>query len=96
MAFYLIADYLNVGIRLYDIDGFDIICYRDSFEFRMERCLPYAEAFLNNLGKNYEKDLRECLNRLHDHQIVHKDIKPANLLYCPSKNKFVFVDYGVS
>ncbi len=33
---------------------------------------------------------------LHKLKIIHKDIKPENVLFSPSYNKFVFTDFGIS
>ena len=33
---------------------------------------------------------------MHSLQIVHCDIKPANVMFSPSLKKFVFIDFGVS
>jgi serine/threonine protein kinase len=33
---------------------------------------------------------------LHMLQIIHKDIKPANILYSDNYNKIVLCDYGIS
>ena len=33
---------------------------------------------------------------LHRHKIVHMDIKPDNVMFSPTLNKLVFIDYGLS
>jgi serine/threonine protein kinase len=33
---------------------------------------------------------------MHLLQIIHKDIKPANILYSLTYNKVVLIDYGIS
>lgn len=40
--------------------------------------------------------LLEELGIMHRHKIVHMDIKPSNLMWSPSLNKPVFIDFGLT
>lgn len=33
---------------------------------------------------------------MHYFNITHNDVKPSNIVYSHSYNKFVFIDYGLS
>ncbi len=37
-----------------------------------------------------------CVRMMHIMQIIHKDIKPANIIYSKTYNKVVLIDYGIS
>ncbi len=36
------------------------------------------------------------LRILHKLNIIHKDIKPSNMMFSPSYNKFILTDFGIS
>jgi len=38
----------------------------------------------------------KALHILHSHQIIHKDIKPDNIMYNPTTHKITFIDFGMS
>jgi predicted ATPase/tRNA A-37 threonylcarbamoyl transferase component Bud32 len=41
-------------------------------------------------------ELAGFLDALHHHQVIHKDIKPQNILYNPSTQQVFVVDFGIS
>jgi len=57
----------------------------------MECCEPYKPHY-----HNFEKDLKRSLYLLHMFQIVHLDVKSANICFSPSFGKYVFIDFGLS
>ncbi|GBF50910.1 stage II sporulation protein E [Leptospira ryugenii] len=40
--------------------------------------------------------LAEDLAELHRHKVMHKDIKPDNVIYFPDRNKAKLIDFGIS
>jgi predicted ATPase/GAF domain-containing protein/tRNA A-37 threonylcarbamoyl transferase component Bud32 len=40
--------------------------------------------------------LAEDLAELHRHKVMHKDIKPDNIIYFPDKKRAKFIDFGIS
>ena len=81
---------LGVGPKVGDYFGFDILMFSDCALFAMEPCLMIDD-------KNfYPDELYQALSILHKLHIMHQDIKPENIMFSPSLEKLVFIDYGLS
>jgi serine/threonine protein kinase len=65
--------------------------YRNCMEFSMECCREVV-----TYNPQMETDLLRALAKLHQNHIVHFDIKPENICFSPSLNKYVFIDFGLS
>lgn len=46
--------------------------------------------------KNYMKNLLRILDGAHSKGIIHRDIKPPNILYSPEEDKMTIIDWGLS
>lgn len=44
----------------------------------------------------FKNDLTQNLKVLHSLKMVHKDIKPDNILYSETMKRFVFTDFGLT
>ncbi|KAL5339231.1 kinase-like domain-containing protein [Aspergillus crustosus] len=68
-------------------------------ESDLEKILTYklnAEdaAFDINFTRFYWKEMLECVQAVHDHNIVHSDLKPANFLLVQGRLKLI--DFGIA
>ncbi|CAG7997103.1 unnamed protein product [Penicillium salamii] len=46
--------------------------------------------------RHYLRSLMTALNSVHEHEILHRDIKPTNFLYNPDLKEGVLVDFGLA
>jgi cell division control protein 7 len=46
--------------------------------------------------KKYMKSLFTSLEIIHSLDMIHRDVKPANFLYCPNEDSFSLIDFGLS
>jgi serine/threonine protein kinase len=85
---------LGIGPAIKTPYCFDLLCYREYIEFYMEECrnVRFHEYELENIKHR----LKMCLGLLHSFKIIHKDIKPANVLFSPIFNNYVLCDFGLS
>ncbi len=81
--------------RLYDTGMFD--------GFPVEIIPYYAEGNLENRTFTYETlrdsiipELNEGLHILHQNNIIHKDIKPSNIMLCDDRRTTAIIDFGIS
>ena len=78
----------GVGPQLNDIFGFDLLVFQNSVVFAMEVCQKPKKEFLNTLY--------DSISLMHSFGIVHGDVKPENIMWSPSLQKNVFIDFGLS
>lgn len=46
--------------------------------------------------KSYMRSLFSCLEQVHQHKIIHRDVKPANFLYNLESQTGVLIDFGLA
>ncbi|BAZ07866.1 serine/threonine protein kinase with Chase2 sensor [Calothrix sp. NIES-3974] len=51
---------------------------------------PHPEAFVINLVG----EILEILKFVHSHRVIHRDIKPGNIIRCKHDNRLVLIDFG--
>lgn len=79
------------------------------FSVRHKDCLalvmPYYEhvkfnrlirRFKPSDVRDYMRQLLLAVSHIHQHQIIHRDIKPNNFLYSPKTTKCALVDFGLA
>lgn len=86
---------LGVGVPVGSPDHpFDLVCYEDSIEFFMEYCQPISEC-LPKLSAEIEERLKYCVGVMHSFHLIHKDIKPANILVT-GEGTVMLADFEIS
>jgi len=53
-------------------------------------------AFNERQIRDLLADLLPVLRFIHSHQVIHRDITPANILRCNQNNRLVLIDFGVA
>ena len=72
-------------ITISDLDGLPLINYIEKFKnYPNERL---CGIFIN---------LATIISRIHKENIIHKDIKPSNILYKEDNDKVSIIDFGIS
>lgn len=93
-AFCRVCSMLGIGPKMRVCDGFDITCFEDCLEFTMELCKPLSS--LQCQAEESEMRLKYCVRLMHSLNLIHKDIKPSNIMYSPSSRDLVLIDFGIS
>lgn len=94
-GFLRICSVLKVGPYIEFGRAFDLVCFDDCVEFYMERCQFVNLRKLPSMS-NFKERLDFCVQSLHRLQIIHKDIKPDNIMFSKAWNDYVLVDFGIS
>ncbi|MEW5857762.1 MAG: serine/threonine-protein kinase, partial [Cyanobacteriota bacterium] len=58
--------------------------------------LEQQEAFTEEEIRDLLNDLLPVLQFVHEHQVIHRDIKPTNIIKRKRDGKFVLIDFGIS
>ena len=85
MTAYSLERYKNgYALIMEDIGGLSLA------EYRQERSLSVPEFLAIAI------QLTEALHQLHQHHIIHKDIKPANILIHPETGRVKLIDFSIA
>lgn len=96
-AFNKICSILKIGPKVGSPShGFDMVCFNDCIDYYMEKCQPCVSPPEGYPLRKVERRLKYCVRVMHILKIMHKDIKPANILYSNSWKDLVLTDFGVS
>lgn len=44
--------------------------------------------------KNFLLEMLKLLSHVHSHRLVHRDVKPQNIIHCQTDNRLVLIDFG--
>ncbi|MEP0772025.1 serine/threonine-protein kinase [Trichocoleus sp. ST-U1] len=58
--------------------------------------LERQQAFTEEQIRDLLNDLLPVLQFVHEHQVIHRDIKPTNIIKRKRDGKFVLIDFGIS
>ena len=79
---------LKIGPKVWPCFGFDALMFSECIEFGMEACQKMTQL-------NFDQhSLFTNLAIIHRLKLIHQDIKPLNIMWSPSQNKIVFIDFG--
>lgn len=97
---------LEIIKKLQNLDSPNIAKFYDvgTFNGNTVVILPYyklgslqgKKISFNSLKKNIIPCLNEALKILHGVGILHKDLKPANIMFLENKNGVALIDFGIS
>lgn len=73
--------------------GFSMTYYPKSLSHLIQS--RFRGNLINNFG-NYSKQLIEAINHCHRHGVIHRDIKPDNIMYESHGDYLVLVDFDIA
>ncbi|MCU0544210.1 MAG: AAA family ATPase [Oscillatoriaceae cyanobacterium Prado104] len=83
--FYRIENYLNgIALILEDFGGVDLAQYLSTAKLKLKDFLAIAIQLANGLAQ------------IHQHQIIHKDIKPHNIIINPETEEVKITDFSIA
>ena len=85
---YQISSALQIGPKITQLFGFDLIIYENCVEFTMEKC-----SRSTSLNKD---EILKSIKALHEFKIIHGDIKEDNIMYSQVYKKNVLIDFNCS
>ena len=99
---------LNELELLYDLRDSDSVCPLITAFRHQDQVIAVLPYFQHHDFRNYFRDMTvadmrlyfrslfTALRSVHEHHILHRDIKPTNFLYNPERSRGVLVDFGLA
>lgn len=87
---------MGVGPYVEHGRSFDLFITDGHIEFLMERCEPINFRKISMSAERFKHRISACLRKMHRLHLLHKDIKPDNIMYSPYWRDYVLVDFGIS
>jgi len=83
------------------IELLDTVRQKDTFIFvlplyKYDHFREILKKADTRLISSYMKELLIALNHLHQHNVIHRDVKPGNFLFSMSTSKGVLIDFGLA
>jgi PAS domain S-box-containing protein len=90
IGIYDIEKYGNTSIIIEEDFGAEALSERLTSFKDNNRFMPFEEFFQLAIK------ISEILEKIHQRNIIHKDINPSNLVFNPQTNHLKFIDFGIS
>jgi serine/threonine protein kinase len=83
-----LLDYFQIGTDLYLVEEYipGTVLSRALDRGRTRFTEPQIEDFL--------RQMLRLLEYIHGHRLIHRDIKPHNIIFCQTDRRYVLVDFG--
>jgi serine/threonine protein kinase len=53
-----------------------------------------GQCYDESAVKNFLLEMLKLLSHVHSHRLVHRDVKPQNIIHCQTDNRLVLIDFG--
>ena len=82
-----LLDYFKIGTDLYLVEAY--IPGRN-----LAQIVSQQRKFTESEVENFLFQMLHLLEYIHSHRLIHRDVKPANIILCQTDHRFVLVDFG--
>jgi serine/threonine protein kinase len=53
-----------------------------------------GQCYDESAVKNFLLEMLKLLSHVHSHRLIHRDVKPQNIIHCQTDNRLVLIDFG--
>jgi serine/threonine protein kinase len=53
-----------------------------------------GQCYDESAVKNFLIEMLKLLSHVHSHRLIHRDVKPQNIIHCQTDNRLVLIDFG--